>query len=132
MTHSARLLAVLALACTAAGPADRYPQPVAAGQLLHRTVLEPVESQTVLGHVEQIVRMPDGTVSAVVSYGGVLGIGSRLIAVPVGAMTLLGPYMEIVDFTPQQLDAFPAFQPASAPAVAPDDIVRVGLSRPSH
>ena len=119
--------------------AKRFPQPVRVGALIGRTVLEPLESQPILGHVRQIVRLGDGTIEAVVAYdgflgrfGGVLGIGSRPIAVPIDAMALAGQYMEIVDFKPSQLRTFPTFSGAGATSIAPDDFIRVGLARPSH
>ncbi len=111
--------------------AERFPQPVPAGTLLRRTVLEPLESQPVLGHVAGVVRAGDGTIDVVVDYGGFLGFGARPIAVPIDAMTLLGEDMEIVDFTPAQLRTFPTFEGAGTP-LPPDQIVHVGLSRPSH
>ena len=71
-------------------------------------------------------------VEAVLRYGAVLGFGGRLIAVPLEAMTLLGERMEVVDFTPQQLDHFPSFDLASADNVPPQTVLHVGLSKPSH
>ena len=112
--------------------ARRFPQPIPAGALLGRTVLRPLESQPILGTVTGIVRTPDGTVDAVVRYGAVLGFGGRPIAVPLEAMTLLGKPMEIVGFTPAQLDHFPTFNPADATPVPPDTVLHVGLSRPTH
>ena len=112
--------------------AERFPQPVAAGTLLHRTVLEPQESQPVLGHVAGLVRAGDGTISVVVTYGGFLGFDARPIAVPIDAMTLLGDAMEIVDFTPAQLKTFPTFDGAGTTPLPADQVVKVGLSRPSH
>ncbi len=112
--------------------ARRFPQPVRVGDLTGRTVLRPLESQPVLGHVAQIVRRGDGVVEAVVDYGGLLGIGARPIAVPVDAMALLGRDMEIVDFTPQQLSGFPTYDGAGASTLGPDESIRVGLARPSH
>ena len=119
--------------------AKRFPQPVRVGTLIGRTVLEPLESQPVLGYVRQIVRLGDGTIEAVVAYGGllgrfggVLGIGSRPIAVPIDAMALAGQYMEIVDFKPSQLRSFPTFGGDGATSIAPDAVIRVGLARPSH
>ncbi len=111
--------------------AERFPQPVQAGTLLRRTVLEPLESQPVLGHVASVVRAGDGTINVVVNYGGFLGFDTRPIAVPIDAMTLLGDDMEIVNFTPAQLRTFPTFEGAGTP-VPSDQIVHVGLSRPSH
>ena len=110
----------------------RFPQPVVVGALLGRTVLEPLESQPVLGHVDRVVRQSDGAIKIVVRYGGVLGFGSRPIAVPVEAMVLLGDYMEVVDFKPEQLATFPTFDAAGTTSLAGDATIEVGLARPSH
>ncbi len=112
--------------------AKRFPQPVRVGDLIGRTVLRPLESQPVLGHVKQVVRTQDGAVDIVLDYGGLFGIGGRLIAVPVDAMVLLGAEMEVVDFTPKQLDALATFNGNGVTAIQPQDTIRVGLARPSH
>ena len=112
--------------------ARRFPQPVRVGDLIGRTVLRPLESQPVLGHVRQIVRSSDGAVLVVVAYGGLFGLGARPIAVPVEAMALLGADLEIAGFMPAQLRSFPTFDAAGSVPVAPDDTIRVGLARPSH
>jgi len=40
--------------------------------------------------------------------------------------------MEIVDFTPRQLDQFPLFDGQGTTSLPPDSTIRVGLARPSH
>jgi hypothetical protein len=112
--------------------AKRFPQPVRVGDLLGRQVLRPVESQPTLGWVKSVVRQADGTIDVVVDYDGWLRFLNRPIAVPVDAMVLLGQYMEIVDFTPKQLDRFKTFDGVGATPLPPDSIIRVGLARPSH
>ena len=112
--------------------AMRFPQPVRVGDLLGREVLRPVESQDVLGRVRDIVREGDGGISVVVDFGGILGLGRRLIAVPVDAMVLLGQDMEVVAFTPEQLRQFPTFSPSGANSLPNDAIIKVGLAKPSH
>ena len=112
--------------------AMRFPQPVRVGDLLDRDVLEPVESQTVLGTVRGVVRDGNGTVEVVVDYGGFLGFGTRPIAVPVDGMVLLGQDMEVVAFTPEQLRQFPTFSASDATAVPADTVIKVGLAKPSH
>ena len=109
----------------------RFPQPVRVSDLLHRAVLQPVEAQTVLGHVDAVVRDTSGAIEAVIDYGGVLGIGSRKIAVPVDAMVLLGQDMEILDFNPAQLRQFPTYDGKAAP-VGGEEKIEVGLAAPSH
>jgi hypothetical protein len=116
----------------AASAAMRFPQPVRVGDLIGRAVLRPAESQDVLGHVTALVRAGDGSLAAVVAFGGLFGFGSRPIAIPVDAMVLLGRDMEVVAFSPAQLAAFPTFQGAGATPVAADAIIRIGLAKPSH
>ena len=110
----------------------RFPQPISAGSLIGRTVLQPVESKTVLGRVEQVVRAQDGQVQLVVAYGGWLGVGARPIAVPADAMALLGRDLEILDFTPKQLDGFPAYDASASDLVPSSVTIHIGLARPSH
>jgi hypothetical protein len=112
--------------------ARRFPQPVRVGDLLQRQVLQPRESQPTLGWVQQVVKQPDGAVEIIVDYGGRFRFLNRPIAVPVEAMTLLGQYMEIVDFTPGELDKFKTFDGTGATKLPPDSIIKIGLARPSH
>jgi len=139
------LLAVLAmpLAAVAQQPAPagmalaeaaarRFPQPIRVGDLLNRRVLRPLESQPTIGRVRAVVRKPDGTIAIVMTYGGVFGFFAHPIAVPVDGMALLGPYMEVLDFTPAQLDSFPTFDGSDATPLPSDSVIRVGLAKPSH
>ena len=112
--------------------AMRFPQPVRVGDLLGREVLRPVESQDVLGRVRRVVRDQNGQIMVVVDVGAFLGFGSRPIAVPVDAMVLLGKDMEIVAFTPEQLQEFPTFSPSGTTDLPDDTIIKVGLAKPSH
>ena len=112
--------------------AMRFPQPVRVGDLLQRNVLEPVESQNLLGTVRQVVRSSDGTLAVVIAFGGLLGFRTRPIAVPVDAMVLLGQAMEVVAYTPDQMRRFPTFSPAGTSIVPENSIIKVGLAKPSH
>jgi hypothetical protein len=112
--------------------AMRFPQPVRVGQLLGRVVLQPVESQTVLGYVRGVVQDGGDHVMVVISFGGFLGIGTRLIAVPLDAMVLLGEAVEVAAFTPSQLGGFATFTASGSTPVPPDTVVKVGLAKPSH
>jgi hypothetical protein len=112
--------------------AMRFPQPVRVGDLLGREVLRPVESQDVLGRVRRVVRDRNGQIMVVIDFGGFLGFGSRPIGVPVDATVLLGQDMEIVAFTPKQLQQFPTFSRSGTTDVPDDMIIKVGLAKPSH
>lgn len=111
--------------------ARRFPQPVRVGDLLGRAVLQPLESQPLLGRVGAVVRRPDGTIDVVLERGGILALTRRRIAVPVDAMALLGQDM-VLDLTPGQLDALPTFDGTGTEEVGPDTTIKVALARPSH
>ena len=112
--------------------AKRFPQPVRAGDLLNRDVLEPDESRPILGRVRAVVRQADGTIDVIIDYGGLLGFFTRPIAVPVNAMALLGKDMEVIDYEPEQLRKFPTFNPAGTKSLPPDTVLGVGLAKPAH
>ncbi len=113
--------------------AKRFPQPVRVGDLLHRRVLEPVESQPTLGRVRAVVKESDGTIAVIIDYyEGFLGLHTRPIAVPVNGMVLLGQFMEVMDFEPDQLRKFPTFHPAGTKPLGPDAVIKVGLAKPAH
>jgi len=112
--------------------ARRYPQPVRVGDLVGRQVLEPVPAQHVLGRVAAIDRNPRGGIDILIRSGGFLGFGTRLIAVPVEAVALLGEHVAVLDFTPEQLRGFPTVNDADLRALAPDASIRVGLTKPFH
>jgi hypothetical protein len=112
--------------------AKRFPQPVRVGDLIHRAVLEPVESRRLLGRVNRVIRRADGADEIVIEFGGFWGIDRRNIAVPAEAMVLLGDELEVLDFTPQQLRRFPTYNGAGSTALGADEVIRMGLAHPSH
>jgi hypothetical protein len=112
--------------------ARRFPQPVRVGDLIDRQVLEPVPAQHVLGRIAAINRNEKGGIDVVVRFGGFLGFGTRPIAVPVEAIALLGEHVAMMDFTPEQLRAFPTLTKGNEVAMAPSETIRVGLTKPFH
>jgi len=115
----------------AAFAAKRFPQPVRVGDLIRRTVLQPTESRSVLGHVVQVISLDDGSHAIVIKYGGTWGFGDRDIAVPLNAMVLLGVELEVLDLTPAQLRRFPTYDGAGR-VLGADEIIHMGLAHPSH
>lgn len=111
--------------------AKRFPQPVRVGDLLHRTVLQPTESRSVLGHVDRVVRLEAGRLAIVIKYGGTWGFGGRDIAVPADAMVLLGKELEVLDLQPEQLRDLPTYAGAGR-VLGADEIIHMGLAHPSH
>ncbi|RUP18909.1 hypothetical protein [Methylobacterium sp.] len=125
--------------------AGRFPQPVRVGDLAGRFLLQPEESQPVLGRIAGLVRRDDGTAEVVIRLEGSLGLtwlglrsvawtgfSPRLVAVPVEAVALLGEYVALMGLTPERLHALPTFATGSATAIPPDETLRVGIVRPFH
>jgi hypothetical protein len=110
----------------------RFPQPVLVGVLIGRDVLKPIEAQPILGRVVAVVRGKEGGLDVIVQYGGVLGFGSRPIAIPIEAMALMGEFMAVMDFTPTQLATFPTNDGAGLQPIAPEETIRVGIVKPFH
>lgn len=116
--------------------ARRFPQPVRVGDLVGRRLLEPRESQPLLGHVERLVRTPEG-LDIVVRQAGLLarvsnGLvgGGRRVAVPAEAISLLGEHVALTGLSPAQFAALPDAAPAAP--IPPDQVVRLGLVKPFH
>ena len=110
----------------------RFPQPISVGWLIGRTVLQPIESQPVLGHVRGVRMTGDGQTQVIVNYGGIFGFGARPIAVPLTSVVLLGQYVEIIDLTHDQLSKLPTYEEKTGTALPGATVIKVGLARPSH
>ena len=123
----------------------RFPQVARVGDLAGRALLQPTESQPVLGRVTGLVHRGNGATEVIVRLDGRLGLsglglrwidwagfGARLVAVPIEAVALLGEHVALMDLTPERLQALPTFAPDAAPAIGPDETVRIGLVRPFH
>lgn len=107
--------------------ARRWPQPARVGDLVGRTVVD--DDDSTIGRVRHIVRTEDGKLHVVVSYGGLFGVGSRLVAVPVEAVALIGPFVAPLDFKRQQFETAPTWFGQRSTSLPDDETIRVGISR---
>ena len=112
--------------------AMRFPQPVRAGDLIGRAVIEPVESQDLIGRVRSLVRAKDGTIVVVVAFSNFLGLETRLVGIAKDAMVLSGPDLEVDAYTPRDMADFPTFDPAGSTPLPPETKIAIGLAKPSH
>jgi hypothetical protein len=79
-----------------------------------------------------MVRRKDGGLVMIIRFGGVFGIGARAIAVPLDAVALMGEYVAVMDFTPDQLRAFATDDGAADTPLSANDTIRVGIVKPFH
>jgi hypothetical protein len=105
----------------------RYPQPVKVGDLIGLPVLD-FDDRT-LGYVRSVVRTPAGKIELIVPYGGFLGWGRRLVAVPIEAVAIAGRQLAALDMTRAEFDAAPAWSDPQSPSLPATEIIRIGLYR---
>jgi hypothetical protein len=105
----------------------RFPQAVRVGDLIGLPVLD--DDARTLGHVRQVVRTPQGKIKLIVAYGGFLGIGSRLITVPIEVVGIFGRQLASLDMPRRDYASAPTWEDAGDKVVPNDDSVRVALAR---
>jgi hypothetical protein len=105
----------------------RFPQPVRVGFLVGLPLLD--ENSSVIGRIDRVVRTPEGKLRLIVPSGGLFGVGSRLVAVPVEVATMLGQFVAATDMPRAEFRAAPTWAPGTDVALGPDESIRVGLSR---
>lgn len=107
--------------------ARRFPQPVKVSYLVGLPMID--EGNEVLGHVRRVVRSSAGKIRLVVDYGGFLGIGSRLVGVPVEVCAMLGRQVAAVDMPRDAFEPAPTWYGSGDEDIGRDETVRVAVVR---
>jgi hypothetical protein len=76
-----------------------------------------------------VARTPAGKIRLIVPYGGFLGWGRRLVAVPIEAVAIAGRRLAALDMTRAEFDAAPAWNDPESRSLTAGEIVRIGLYR---
>ncbi len=105
----------------------RFPQPVRVGDLIGLRVLD--DSDSTIGFVQQVMRTAQDKIEFIVAYGGWLGWGARLVAVPIEVVGIEGRQLASLDMPRGEYAKAPTWQ-AGAATVLPDDAtIRIALAR---
>jgi hypothetical protein len=107
----------------------RFPQPVRVGSLTGEKVIQAGSNLRKLGVVVGVFQPEDGDLELVFRYGGVFGIGARVIAPSIDEVSLVGPMVKINDLDQMDLAALPTFTGSGGKFLAPDAVIRVGIDR---
>jgi hypothetical protein len=108
----------------------RYPQPARVGDLIGYPVLD--DNSRTLGHVRRVVRTADGKIELIVAYNswcGWCGIGTRLIAVPIEVVGVLGRQIASLDMRPHEFAVAATWNESSATVLGNDETIQVALAR---
>jgi hypothetical protein len=110
---------------------SRYPQPIKVGDLIGLPVLD--YSDSTIGYVRNVVRTPAGKIQLIVTQGGwPAGWStwrSRLVAVPIETVAILGRQLAALEMTREQFVAAPTWAAAEGQAITPNDMIRIAITR---
>jgi hypothetical protein len=108
----------------------RFPQPIKIGDLIGLAVLD--DYDLTIGYVRQVVRTPEGKIRLIVTQGGWLGpwfsFGSRLVAVPIEVVVILGRQLASFDMPRNEFAAAPTWSGNGNP-IAPDETIKIAIAR---
>jgi hypothetical protein len=105
----------------------RFPQPASVASLIGLPLID--ENARTLGYVRRVVRTRQGAVRLIVAYGGFLGWGARLIAVPIEVVGIAGRQLVSLDMPASDYVAASTWQPNDEEAVPDDASISVALAR---
>lgn len=107
--------------------ARRFPQKVRVGDLIGLAVLD--DNDVTLGHVQKVVRTPQGKIELIVSYSKWFGWFGRPVAVPIEAVAALGRQLASIEMQPNQYEAAPTWRAGQDQVIPDDEIIRIALTR---
>lgn len=105
----------------------RFPQPVRVGDLIGLRVLD--DQDVTIGFVRKVVRTPQGKILLLVSQGGWLGWGERLVAAPIEVMAIFGRQLASLDMEPKEYASASPWVESGGTPIPDDEIIRIALTR---
>jgi hypothetical protein len=105
----------------------RFPQPATVASLIGIPLID--ENARTLGYVRRVVRTPQGATKFIIAYGGFLGWGTRLIAVPIEVVGIAGRQLISLDMPASDYVAAPTWRPDGEDVIPDAASIRVALAR---
>jgi sporulation protein YlmC with PRC-barrel domain len=105
----------------------RFPQKVRVGDLIGLPVLD--DDDVTLGHVQEVVRDPQGKTKLIVSYSRWFGWFGRPVAVPIEAVAILARQIASLEMQPPEYAKAPTWMPGADQRLPNDDTIRIALTR---
>jgi hypothetical protein len=107
--------------------ARRFPQKVKVGDLIGLPVLD--DDNSTLGHVQQVVRSPEGKIKLIVTYSRWFGWFGRPVAVPVEAVGILGRQIASLEMPLAEYEKAPIWIAGTDCPFPKSEIIRIALTR---
>jgi hypothetical protein len=107
--------------------ARRFPQKIKVGDLIGLPMLD--DDDVTLGHVQQVVRSPEGKIRLIVSYSKWFGWFGRPVAVPIEAVAILAKQIASLEMQPAEYESAPTWMAGTDRAVPDGEIIRIAVTR---
>jgi hypothetical protein len=107
--------------------AKRFPQKVRVGHLIGLPLLD--ENDVTLGHVQKVVRSPEGKIKLIVSYSKWFGWFGRPVAVPIEVVAILALQIDAVDMPREDFESEPTWSQGNDTVISDDETIRIALAR---
>src|SRR5467141_5316832 len=107
--------------------ARRFPQKVKVADLIGLPVLD--DDDVTLGHVQQVVRSPEGKIKLIVTYSRWFGWFGRPVAVPIEAVAILGKEIASLEMPPAEYKKAPTWVAGTDRPLPESEIIRIALTR---
>jgi hypothetical protein len=105
----------------------RFPQKVKVGDLIGLPMLD--DNDVTLGHVQRVVRTPEGKIRLIVGYSKWFGWFGRPVAVPIEAVAILARQIASLDMPPNDYKAAPTWSEGRDARIPDNDIIRIAVTR---
>jgi hypothetical protein len=105
----------------------RFPQKVRVGDLIGLPMLD--DNDVTLGHVERVVRTPEGKIKLIVGYSKWFGWFGRPVAVPIEVVAILGRQIASLDMPPAEYAAAPTWTAGKDMVIPDNDTIRIAVTR---
>ena len=107
--------------------ARRFPQKVKVGDLIGQPVLD--DDDVTLGHVQQVVRSPQGKIKLIVAYSRWFGWFGHPVAVPIEAVAIFGKQLASLEMPPGEYEKAPTWMAGTDRPLPESEIIRIALTR---
>ena len=105
----------------------RFPQPIRVGDLVGLPILD--DDDSTIGRIKHVVRTNEGKILLIVPYGGLFGLGRRLVPVPIEAVAILGRQVAALDMPIEEFEKAPTWYGANSRPLGNDEIIRIAITR---
>jgi hypothetical protein len=106
---------------------NRFPQDVSVSDVVGKLLIE--GNNATIGRIKGVVKTKDGKLKLIVPYGGFLGFGGRLVAVPIEVVASIGTALVSVDMERPAYEAAPTWVQTDEMLLGPTAPIRVAITR---